>query len=42
MNHLLIDMEGEPTYSVEDYLVPGAHVDENLIEDLATWIFSIA
>ncbi len=37
MNHLLVDMQGEPTGSVDDY-VAGSHVKQELIDDIAAWI----
>ncbi len=40
MNHMLIDMEGEPTGSAADYMDADARTSEELIEDIAAWILS--
>jgi len=40
MNHMLSDMEGEPTGTSSDYMDADAHVSAELIEDIAEWISS--
>ena len=40
MNHMLSDMEGESTGTMNDYLDADAHVAQALIEDIAQWILS--
>ncbi len=42
MNHLLSDIEGEPTGTTADYMHADAQVSEVLIEDIAKWILSKA
>lgn len=38
VNHMLADMEGEPTGTAQDYMDADAHVSEALIGDIAEWI----
>ena len=37
VNHMLVDMEGEPTGTTADY-VAGSHVKQELIDDIAAWV----